>query len=129
MSETATLKTYNVRLENHPVSYRNGYSSVMKPKLEALEEVQEHAGLAASRGEKHIEPTEKTVYKGTLKPESVRPSKLSDNVIAHYELHKDGYDAPATVNHLTNDELPEEAWFVWHNGGFTIADRFGQIQE
>lgn len=129
MSETATLRTWNVRMTDHPIGYKNGINSVMNTEEEARSAVKKHNNASHTRGEKSMEPCTQTVYKGTLKPESITQSNLSDNVIAHYELHKDGYDAPATVNSMKEDELPEEAWFIYHMGGFTLADRFGEIIE
>jgi len=132
MSETATLRTFCTKISGHDTGYKNGISSTYLTEADANEKAEAYnnsSWRSDSDGEMSVELTEKTVYRGVLDPDSVRESSLSDNVIAHYDLAKDGYDAPATVNSMTESEIPEEAWFVWYNGGFVIADRFGEIQE
>jgi len=129
---TATLVTYNTQIENHDTSYKNGINNTHLTKDEAQDKAESYNSASwrsESAGEMSFERMERTVYKGTLKPDSIRESNLSDNVIAHYDIHQSGYDAPATVNSMKENELPEEAWFIYHMGGFQIADKFGTIQE
>lgn len=131
-SKTATLVTYNLRISDHDTSWKNGISDTHLTEDEARETAESYnsASWRSDRdGEMSVEQREKPVYKGTLIPDSIRPHSLSDNVIAHYEVHKEGYDAPATVNSMKEDELPEEVYLIYHMGGFQPAERFGEIHE
>lgn len=127
--QTATLTTYHTRVSNHETSWKNGISSTHLTQDEAERKAETHNQASYFSGEMTVNKSEETVYKGTLKVDSVRESSLRDEVIAHYEIHKSGYDAPATVHESEESDLSEEAWFVFKSGGFQRAERFGEIEQ